>query len=121
MDDHWYVDERRGQHLLNYIFIQLCGYQAAGYTTLVCYLVNSFMHYFFMRKVCKVYLDDLKPYNLRTLLLITGVFMGIGFLYIPTYANPILRYTYTILLLIILFTQRKRVVEALRSILKKKV
>lgn len=107
--------------ILNYIFIQLCGYQAAGYTTLVCYLVNSFMHYFFMRKVCKVYLDDLKPYNLRTLLLITGVFMGIGFLYIPTYANPILRYTYTILLLIILFTQRKRVVEALRSILKKKV
>ena len=84
--------------ILNYIFIQLCGYQAAGYTTLVCYLVNSFMHYFFMRKVCKVYLDDLKPYNLRTLLLITGVFMGIGFLYIPTYANPILRYTYTILL-----------------------
>lgn len=107
--------------ILNYIFIQLCGYQAAGYTTLVCYLVNSFMHYFFMRKVCKAYLDDLKPYNLRTLLLITGVFMGIGFLYIPTYANPILRYTYTILLLIILFTQRKRVVEALRSILKKKV
>ena len=107
--------------ILNYIFIQLCGYQAAGYTTLVCYLVNSFMHYFFMRKVCKVYLDDLKPYNLRTLLLITGVFMGIGFLYIPTYANPILRYTYTILLLIILFTQRKIVVEALRSILKKKV
>ena len=107
--------------ILNYIFIQLCGYQAAGYTTLVCYLVNSFMHYFFMRKVCKVYLDDLKPYNLRTLLLITGVFMGVGFLYIPTYANPILRYTYTILLIIILFTQRKRVVEALRSILKKKV
>lgn len=107
--------------ILNYIFIQLCGYQAAGYTTLVCYLVNSFMHYFFMRKVCKVYLDDLKPYNLRTLLLITGVFMGVGFLYIPTYTNPILRYTYTILLIIILFTQRKRVVEALRSILKKKV
>lgn len=105
--------------ILNYIFIQLCGYQAAGYTTLVCYLVNSFMHYFFMRKVCKVYLDDLKPYNLRTLLLITGVFMGIGFLYIPTYANPILRYTYTILLLIILFTQRRKAMEAMRSILKK--
>lgn len=105
--------------ILNYIFIQLCGYQAAGYTTLVCYLVNSFMHYFFMRKVCKVYLDDLKPYNPRTLLLITGVFMGIGFLYIPTYANPILRYAYTILLLIILFIQRKRVMEAMRSILKK--
>ena len=82
--------------ILNYIFIPLCGYQAAGYTTLICYLINSLMHYFFMRKVCCTYLDNINPYNPKILILISAVFMGTGFLYIPTYSNIFLRYTLTI-------------------------
>ena len=39
--------------LLNYIFINLYGYQAAAYTTFACYLIFCVIHYFFYKKVCK--------------------------------------------------------------------
>lgn len=106
--------------VLNYIFIQLCGYQAAGYTTLVCYLLNSVMHYFFMRKVCRTYLDDIRPYNSKILILIAVVFMGIGFLYIPLYSNMAARYGFTAVLLLILYINRKRLMAAISEMLGKK-
>ncbi len=37
--------------LLNYLFIPQYGYLAAGYTTLICYLFNSIMHIFVLRKI----------------------------------------------------------------------
>lgn len=106
--------------ILNYIFIQLCGYQAAGYTTLVCYLINSIMHYFFMRKVCRTYLDDIKPYDPKILVAIAVVFMGIGFLYIPLYSNMVARYGFTAVLLLILFINRKKLVSAVSEMLGKR-
>ncbi len=38
--------------LLNYIFIGLYGYLAAGYTTLVCYIIYAFAHWLYMKKCC---------------------------------------------------------------------
>lgn len=106
--------------ILNYIFIQLCGYQAAGYTTLVCYLINSIMHYFFMRKVCRTYLDDMKPYDPKILVAIAVVFMGIGFLYIPLYSNIVARYGFTAVLLLILCINRKKLITAVSEMLGKR-
>lgn len=106
--------------VLNYIFIQLCGYQAAGYTTLICYLLNATMHYFFMRKVCKVYLEDIRPYNPKVLILIAAVFMGVGFLYIPLYSNMIARYSFTTVLLLVLIINRKKLISSISVLLGKK-
>ncbi|MCM1219372.1 MAG: oligosaccharide flippase family protein [Lachnospiraceae bacterium] len=104
---------------LNLIFIRLCGYYAAGYTTLVCYLINSAMHYYFMRRVCRTYLNDIRPYSLRLLVLISGVFMAVGFAYIPTYQNRAARYLLTMLILVVLFMQRKRLVPMVKGMLRK--
>ena len=106
--------------VLNYIFIQLCGYQAAGYTTLVCYLLNAVMHYFFMRKVCKVYLEDIRPYDPKALILIAAVFMGVGFLYIPLYSNMVARYSFTAVLLLALMMNRKKLISSISVLLGKK-
>lgn len=106
--------------ILNYIFIPICGYQAAGYTTLVCYLINAIMHYFFMKKVCKVYMDDIRPYNSKILVLIAVIFMGIGFLYIPLYSNMRIRYGFTAVLLVILCINRKKLMSAVSDLLGKK-
>lgn len=106
--------------ILNYIFIQLCGYQAAGYTTLVCYLINAAMHYFFMRKVCRTYLDGICPYDPKILVLIAVVFMGIGFIYIPLYSNIVARYGFTVVLLLILVVNRKKLMSAISILLGKK-
>lgn len=37
--------------LMNYLFIPKYGYYAAGYTTLACYILFSFAHYYFHKKV----------------------------------------------------------------------
>ena len=103
--------------VLNYIFIPLCGYQAAGYTTLFCYMLNAIMHYFFMRKICRTYLDDIRPYNPTILMLIAVVFMVIGFSYIPLYSNMIVRYCFTISLLIISYINRKKIIAFVSEIL----
>lgn len=39
--------------ILNWIFIPLYGFVAAGYTTLVCYVLYAAVHYYYMRKICK--------------------------------------------------------------------
>ncbi len=71
MDNNRYACECGYYIILNFVFIRIFGYQAAGYTTLFCYSVNSILHYFFMRKVCKTYLDNIKPYKVKILIAIT--------------------------------------------------
>lgn len=105
--------------ILNFVFIRLCGYQAAGYTTLVCYTVNATMHYFFMRKVCKSFLDDVKPYDLRTIVFITFGFFTIGFLYLPTYSRPVLRYVFSLTLVLATFMNRRKIIPMVKRVLKR--
>ena len=39
--------------ILNYIFVQIYGYAAAGYTTLVCYIVFTVGHFYYSQMVAK--------------------------------------------------------------------
>ncbi len=39
--------------ILNAIFIPVFGYYAAGYTTLFCYIMYTFAHYFLAKKICR--------------------------------------------------------------------
>ncbi len=105
---------------LNLVFIRLFGYQAAGYTTLFCSALNSFLHYHFMRRVCKTYLDNVKPYNPRVLILISVVCLAIGFMYIPLYSTPILRYIVTAVLVLLVFIARKKFMPVIMPIIRRK-
>lgn len=104
--------------ILNFIFIPIFGFVAAGYTTLICYIVNAGMHYFFMRKVCRDYMDDVRPFNPKLLLGLSAGFVAIGLLYIPTYANIWMRYGLTLLFCVILFVKRRQVMDMVRSVVK---
>ena len=105
--------------VLNYFFIQKFGYYAAGYTTLACYMINAGMHYYFMRKICRQYLDDVKPFDLKKLMLITGIFLAVGFMYIPMYSNRIVRYGFTVLLVLIIQWRKDRIIPAMKKMLGK--
>lgn len=94
--------------ILNFIFIRIFGYFAAGYTTLICYAINSSMHYYFVRKICKKYLNNIIPYDPKILLLITGSFIAIGFMYILTYHSFLVRYEFSLILFLILCRQGKK-------------
>ena len=57
-----------GNIILNYIFISLFGYIAAAYTTLVCYIFLSVLHYVFMMKICREQQITEPIYNVKLIL-----------------------------------------------------
>ena len=77
---------------LNRIFIARYGYIAAGYTTLTCYFVFSFAHYFLMNRICRRYFKGETPYQSGVIIKITAGFLVSGFLLLFTYYNPFIRY-----------------------------
>ena len=104
---------------LNYIFIQLYGYYAAGYTTLFCYILFATMHYIFMCKTCKPEIADVTIYDLRTLLFISIIFILFGLGIMFTYWNDFLRYSIIVFCFFIFFLKRNWIVNKVRVIYKK--
>lgn len=104
--------------VLNFIFIPIFGYYAAGYTTLVCYVIYVVVHYIFMRKVCKENLDGEKVYDIRVLLGITGIFLIFGFGIMLTYNWMIIRYLIIGIILIVAICNRKKIYEEIKKVMQ---
>ena len=82
--------------VLNAIFIPLCGYQAAAYTTLACYILYCLFHYLNMRHIEKE-----KIYNAKLLILFSVGYVAACFLCLLIYDLPIIRYSILALMLIV--------------------
>lgn len=106
--------------ILNYIFIGIFGYYAAGYTTLVCYIVYAACHYLAMKKICREKLGGKKVYSLKKLIAISGAFMALGFAVQLTYFNIWVRYGAIVVFAGVLFIKRKWIIETVRQILSAK-
>lgn len=109
--------------LLNFVCINIFGYFAAGYTTLFCYIVFTIYHYCFMCKICKKEVNNIIPYDFQRLLGITLVFMILGFAFLFTYKNNMLRYGLIGILFAITLIKRNEVLMFVRKLLniKKKL
>lgn len=104
--------------LLNYIFIKIFGYYAAGYTTLVCFILYAGFHYILMNKLVKKEIGSgKKVYNIKYILVITGVFMGLGFLMLFTYGYPLLRYLLLLAIMVLLVIKRDFIKKTVISLL----
>lgn len=103
--------------VLNYFFIKMFGYIAAGYTTLLCYIIYCVVHYIVMRKICDESCNGVQPYSLKKLLFITISFMTLGFIYLFLYQLIILRYLFSLVLVIILIIYRKIIVIKFKQLL----
>ena len=97
--------------LLNYIFIRQYGYIAAGYTTLVCYIVYSIAHYILMKKICNSNCEGRCPYNLKVVFLISIIFTICGFLILVLYNKTLLRYALIFVFVAALIVCRKKLGE----------
>lgn len=103
--------------VLNYIFIGLFGYLAAGYTTLICYILFAFAHYLFYKKIIREEIQTVKGlYDIRFILffslLIIVAMIGITLVY----NNLLVRYIILISLVIVAICNRKRVLKLFESI-----
>ncbi len=104
--------------LLNYIFIKRVGYIAAGYTTLLCYLLYSVFHYVFMKRLIRKNLGEIQVYNTRKLVAIIAVFLGMGFLLLLMYNMKYLRYGFVLILLIIAIVKRRKIIQSAHDLIE---
>lgn len=93
--------------LLNYILLDPFGYWAAGYTTLLCYMIFAIAHYIFMNRICRENMKGAAPYSGKKILSISFGFMFISFVLLYTYDSLILRYAMIAIVLVLLLVKRK--------------
>ena len=103
--------------VLNYIFIKLFGYYAAGYTTLFCYVMFAVYHYYFMRKICKEKLNGTMPYKTSTLIMITFAFLALGSIFLLLYNNNIIRYIFIAFLIFIMIIYRNKIKGLMKKLI----
>lgn len=94
--------------ILNYIFIKLFGYYAAGYTTLACYILLALFHYIFYRKVLRQDMQEEKPiHDVGVILLCSVAVIGIMLAMVLTYRWALVRYGILVLLAVVAIIRRK--------------
>ena len=100
--------------VLNYIFINIFGYIAAGYTTVACYLIYSIGHFIFNQRVCKEYIEGIELYDKRGIFRISSFVLvcSIGFNFLYNYS--LLRYTLFGLIIILAIVFRKKLLNSIR-------
>lgn len=102
--------------VLNYIFIRMFGYYAAGYTTLVSYIIQSIIDYIAMRKV----LPDKKIYDVKYLLFISAIVIISSMLAMTTYNNYIIRYLLFIAVIVVMIPSIKKSLPQIVNLIKRK-
>lgn len=104
---------------LNAVFIPKFGFVAAGYTTLVCYILYAFAHYFFMRKVLKQFMNGTKIYDVRIILALGLVLLAAAALIMLLYTKPVIRYCLLAVLLVLGVWKRKFLIDTLKKMKNK--
>ena len=104
--------------ILNFIFIKLFGFVAAGYTTLVCYMIFAYGHYLYM---CIIFKNN-KIKNIFTffdLLIPSVVIVTICILMSVLYSFFVIRYIVILLIVIICLIFKDKIINIIANIKKK--
>lgn len=107
--------------VLNYLLIPIYGCYAAGYTTLVCFIVYAIFHYIFMHSICKEKLNGKEPFSIRAFILLSIVFVLAGFLIQATYMHTFLRYTLIVLVVVCVICCRTIIYKSIHKLFKTKI
>ena len=104
---------------LNYIFIKQYGYVAAGYTTLVCYVLYSIGHAIISRKVMREFIPGkiLFDYKCVVGLSVLVIFAGIGCNFLFDY--KIVRYGLLVIFGVVAFAKRDLLMSNIIGLKKK--
>ena len=101
---------------LNYIFINLFGFIAAGYTTLACYVLYSIGHYLVSRKILRNMGKKDQMYDMKLIVLASLVVIVFAVAINITFPYIVVRYAILLVLLTSLILKRNVVLHYLSSI-----
>ena len=94
---------------LNFYFINKYGYIAAGYTTIICYMIQAIIDYFAMKKVV-----GKSIYNMKYIVILSVVVIIISLLSNLIYDKFIIRYIILFAMALICFIKRDLIKKVLK-------
>ena len=106
--------------ILNAMFIPQFGFIAAGYTTLICYIIHAFLHYAVMNVACKknkLLINNI--FSIKIVLLISIIFCLLLVVITALYKWSILRYIFISALLLVALLFKKRIVSIINEMKQK--
>jgi O-antigen/teichoic acid export membrane protein len=103
--------------ILNYVFIPVFGYIAAGYTTLFCYILYCFMHSFFAVRVAKANGISERMFDFKWIYLGALVVTIIGVVMNVLYKTPIVRYGIILGLILVFLLNRKDIIRIMTKLI----
>lgn len=101
--------------VLNLVFIHIFGYQAAAYTTFICYLVFCFLHYYFYRKVCRKFVGQ-EIFDIKGLCIISAVLIVLSLIINIINKVYILKYVIIFIAFAFMVWQRRKIIKFIKSI-----
>ena len=106
--------------VLNGLLIPVFGYVAAGYTTLLSYVVFAASNYIAVRHVAKKWEVSTEYFDLKGLMLILLGFAALAFTAMALYEHPIIRYSIIVTVFVIMGIMHKKLIVYIKSILGRK-
>lgn len=106
--------------VLNALMIPTFGYVAAGYTTLMSYVVFAVANYIAVRHVMKKWKISADYFDLKGLILILLAFMALAFTAMALYEYPVIRYSIIAIVFVIMGIKHKWLIQYVKSILVRK-
>lgn len=100
--------------VLNYVFIQMFGYKAASFTTMLSYVVLSLLHYMVYRRICVNELGGEHIFDIKIMTVIGVGTILVAVIVCATEQFVILRYA--LVFLIVILTWKKR--ELIKRLVK---
>ena len=107
--------------VLNYLFIPVFGYIAAGYTTLFCYIIFCVLHYFIMRGLCIRRYEGTQIFEVKFLVAMSLIVLAINILMVILYGYNLLRYIVLGIAVVIVALQHKRIASIVSIIRHKNI
>ncbi len=105
--------------ILNYFGIKMFGYLAAGYTTLICYVLFGTSHFYFMNRICKKEMPGTDLFHSRIAFLIGIILVGAAMMMSLLYNHTLVRYAILTLIVIIVILNRNRIIKIFKTLKEK--
>ena len=96
--------------LLNHLFIPRFGYVAAGYTTMICYILYALFHYIYMMIICRDCCEGRYPFDSRIIFMIQAGVVAAGLLLTFSYKHAVIRYGVVAAVVIIMLIRRRDII-----------
>lgn len=102
--------------VLNWIFINKYGYIAAGYTTVVCYVLFAIGHYLLYNYLNRKYLNNISIIRGKFIFMVSCILMGLMFLTLLLYKYTYIRYIVIAVIVIWGIHERKKMLSIFNQI-----